>query len=129
MQFKNRLLMAAVLLLGMGLIFGPLIIGIARSQGMHRGHEHHHDDFYSKWLQADGKSSCCNSKSRHENGDCAPLPQSHLRSTDEGLEVKIDEEWVKVTPEKVRPYHSPDFGHHLCHIGKNILCVVTGGGV
>lgn len=118
-------LMLAVLTLIMALVFAPLI---GKSQEMHKGHEHFHDDFYRKWQQSNGHS-CCNSKSRDVNGDCAPLDQSRVRHTDEKVEVKIGDEWVVVPPEKIRPYFAPDFSHHLCNQGKNVLCLVLGGGV
>jgi hypothetical protein len=95
---------------------------------MHKGHEHFHDDFYSKWTTAEGYS-CCNSKTRFAHGDCGPLDARRLHSTDAGIFVLIDNEWVRVEKEKVRPYFAPDFSHHLCNQGKRVLCLVIGGGV
>lgn len=105
-----------------------VMVGTSRAQGMHKGHEHFHDDFYSKWTTAEG-NSCCNSKTRHANGDCGPLDQSRVRTSDQGIEVQIEGEWVTVDAEKVRPYFAPDFSSHLCHRGKSVLCLVIGGGM
>ena len=91
-------------------------------------HHEHHADFYSKWLTAEGYS-CCNSKKHHPHGDCAPLDQSHFRVRDQEVQVRIGDEWVVVSPEKIRPYVAPDMGVHLCHQGKRILCLVWGGGI
>ena len=129
------LLMLAVILLGLGLIFFPSLTGRADSphsghgsNGMLTPHEHFHDDFYVKWLDDIGHS-CCNSKTRSANGDCAPLSADNLRSTDAGYEVRIDGTWVKVPATKVRPYFAPDFSSHLCNQGQRVLCLVVGGGI
>lgn len=98
-----------------------------RAQDYRAPHEHFHDDFYAHWRTAEGYS-CCNSKSRYANGDCAPLEQSRLRFSSTGVQVWIEGEWLEVSPPKIRPYSAPDASHHLCNRGKNVLCLVVGGG-
>lgn len=78
-------------------------------------------DFYADWKTVQGHS-CCN---RH---DCRPWPQTALRQGSQGLEANIEGQWMSIPPEAIRPYQAPDMGHHLCHIGKRIVCFVYGGG-
>jgi hypothetical protein len=51
-----------------------------------------------------------------------------MRFAEHGLEVRVEGEWVTVEPQRIRPYSAPDLNSHVCHIGKNILCFVFGGG-
>ena len=85
-----------------------------------QGHDKYHQEFYSKWQMKNG-GSCCN------DADCSPLDDKYLRTTNEDVEVFIDNEWVKVTPDQIRPYAAPDAQSHLCHIGKHVYCLVFGG--
>jgi hypothetical protein len=77
--------------------------------------------FYSQWKTADGMS-CCN------QSDCRPVEAIDMRFAEHGLEVRVEGEWVTVDPQHIRPYSAPDLSSHVCHIGKNILCFVFGGG-
>lgn len=84
----------------------------------HSGHATWHH-VYKNWMTQSG-TSCCNDQ------DCAP---GRTRVSQSGVEVEIAGDWVRVPPERVRPYRSPDLNDHVCRIGRHILCVVLGGGV
>ncbi len=88
----------------------------ARAQDS-RSHQLYHQ-FYQDWKDDKG-ASCCNQM------DCHP---AEIRQKGENVEVKIDNEWIKVPPEKIRPYTTPDMQSHVCNQGKRILCVSVGGG-
>src|SRR5262249_14858424 len=55
-------------------------------------------DIYSGLMDRLGESSCC------DNRDCRP---AHYRITSGGVEMLLDDEWVRV-PNKVIQYRSPD---------------------
>ncbi len=104
------------------MLFYPLW---ARAQ---TAHQKYHDDFYQKWTTAEG-NSCCNSKAHAPNGDCAPIDANRVRTRGEKLEVLVEDEWVEVAQDKIRPFVAPDMSNHLCHKGKQILCFVSGAGI
>ena len=81
----------------------------------------HSHSVYSHWETASGMS-CCN------QNDCRTVDEIDIRFAEHGLQVRVEGEWVTVKPESIRPYLAPDLNSHVCHIGKNILCFVFGGG-
>ena len=89
------------------------------------GHAQFHD-IYQNWKTSQG-GSCCNSKAKYEHGDCAPIDNKMVHVTLEGVRVFIEDEWVDVPRDKIRPYVAPDYSHHLCNRGKYIYCFVYGG--
>ena len=57
-------------------------------QGQHGvGHEHWHQQFYSKLMRKDSKTSCCNLS------DCVP---TQSRMINDHYEVLVEGEWTKV---------------------------------
>lgn len=129
MLFKNRLLVLFVLILGMGLIFGPLIIGIARSQGEMRGfhNEHHHSrlhHWYQKLMRPDNPQvSCCSSN------DCTPTQAKQVDGKWVALKAG---RWITVPAEKINKEESTDGAAHICFTpwsvaDDDILCFVKPG--
>ena len=97
-----------------------LMSSVSLSLGQQAGsHHEHHTDFYSKWQTTTG-ASCCN------NQDCRPARDRIISGR---IQVFIEDDWVDVPKEAVRPYPSPDMASHVCAIGKRIICFVSGGGV
>lgn len=88
----------------------------------------HSHDIYSEWKTKNGVSCCSSQALNPHHGDCAPLPDTRLRVRGTGVEVEIEGEWVAVEQDKIRPYTPPDGGHHLCHKGKHVLCLVPSFG-
>lgn len=132
---SQRQLMLLVILLGMSLIFGPFLIGIARSQDMHRGHgemrgfhnEHHHDrlhHWYEKLMRPDVPSmSCCN------KNDCTPTQAKLVDGQWRALKAG---RWVTVPNEKINQEESTDGAAHICFYpstinNDDILCFVRPG--
>ena len=68
-------------------------------------HEKWHDQFYSKLMRNDTKTSCCN------RSDCVPT-QSRINS--DGYEVMVEGEWTRVPPEAILDITAPDGGAHVC---------------
>src|SRR5215813_7864301 len=85
------------------------------------GHESWHENFYSKLLRKDTKTSCCNLS------DCRP---TESRMVGDHYEVKVDGAWVRVPKEAIQNVAAPDGGAHVCapaQVGRNrgtIYCVV-----
>jgi hypothetical protein len=108
------------------IMLGVLVVVFVRHA---EAQDHHplHADHYSTWTTKEG-GSCCSSRSQNpRRGDCAPIDFRRVRMGASGIEVWIDDEWLPVRADKVRPYHSPDGSDHLCNVGKVILCFVPGG--
>jgi hypothetical protein len=115
-----RLSTAFWLLIGILLLVKPL-----HGQEYHgnhgQGHEEWHGDFYSKLVTPETKVSCCNL------ADCRP---TEGRQVNDHYEVKINDVWVRVLPEKVVHKSAPDGGYHVCapiqFSGKpeHVYCVV-----
>ena len=76
-------------------------------QGRHGvGHEHWHEQFYSKLIRKDTKTSCCNLT------DCVPT-QSRTNGAD--YEVMVDGEWTSVPRNVIQNVTAPDGGAHVCY--------------
>jgi hypothetical protein len=83
-----------------------------------------HETFYSSWMRPDQPNiSCCN------NEDCAPAQAKMIGG--QWWARKIGKtEWHKIPPEKIEHNRdSPDGRNHLCVLGGNVWCFITGGGV
>lgn len=80
---------------------------------------HLYHQFFLNWKDDKG-NSCCN------HMDCRV---GHVRQNGHKVEALIEGEWVFVPPEKVRPYTLPSMEAAICHQGKRIICVSTGGGI
>lgn len=124
------LLIAGVLLLGLSLIFGPLLIGKAHSQGEVRGfhNEHHHSrlhHWYQKLMRPDNPSvSCCSSN------DCTPTQAYRLE--DGSWKALKAGRWISVPQSKINSEESPDGYAHICFYPQavendDILCFVKPG--
>lgn len=108
------ILMLAVILLGLGLLFGPLFIGKANSQEVLDGHMGHHGvdhgklhHWYRKLMRPDmPKVGCCNDQ------DCRPTQARKL--PDGKWEAMRDGRWVTIPAEKVNSEESYDSQAHLC---------------
>lgn len=70
-----------------------------------QGHDQWHKGFYETLQTPDTKVSCCNL------GDCRPTTG---RETKDGYEVKVDNIWTKVLPNKIVKKTAPDWGFHVC---------------
>ena len=85
------------------------------------GHETWHENFYSKLVRKDTKTSCCNL------ADCRP---TESRMVGDHYEVKVDGDWLPVPKEAIQNVTAPDGGTHVCaprQSGRNkgtIYCVV-----
>jgi len=85
------------------------------------GHDTWHENFYSKLIRNDTRTSCCNMS------DCRP---TESRMIGDHYEVKIDGVWVVVPKETIQKLSAPDGGAHVCapkQNGRNrgtIYCVV-----
>ena len=76
-------------------------------QGRHGvGHEHWHQQFYSKLIRKDTKTSCCNLT------DCVP---TQSRMSGESYEVMVDGEWTIVPQAVIQNVTAPDGGAHVCY--------------
>src|SRR5262249_218069 len=64
-----------------------------------------HEQFYSKLVRKDTKTSCCNL------ADCVP---TQSRMNGEGYEVLVDGEWTNVPPNAIQNVTAPDGGAHVC---------------
>ena len=81
--------------------------GLQAPQGRHgMGHEHWHEQFYSKLIRKDTKTSCCNLT------DCVPT-QSRMNGA--GYEVMVDGEWTIVPQAVIQNVTAPDGGAHVCY--------------
>jgi hypothetical protein len=69
------------------------------------GHESWHENFYSKLVRKDTKTSCCNLS------DCRP---TEARMVDDHYEVKVDGAWLPVPKEAIQNISAPDGGAHVC---------------
>lgn len=80
---------------------------IARAQdGRHgHGHEKWHEQFYSKLMRKDTKTSCCNL------ADCVP---TQARMVDDHYEVLVEGEWTPVPQIAIQNVTAPDQGAHVC---------------
>jgi hypothetical protein len=75
-------------------------------QGKHGvGHERWHEQFYSKLMRKDTRTSCCNLS------DCVP---TQARSVDDHYEVLVDGEWTRVPQNVIQNVTAPDQGAHVC---------------
>lgn len=75
-------------------------------EGRHgTAHEKWHDQFYSKLMRNDTKTSCCN------RSDCVP---TQSRASTDGYEVMVEGEWTRVPPETILDITAPDGGAHVC---------------
>jgi len=75
-------------------------------QGKHGvGHERWHEQFYSKLMRKDTRTSCCNLS------DCVP---TQARSVDDHYEVLVDGEWTRVPQNVIQNITAPDQGAHVC---------------
>jgi hypothetical protein len=85
------------------------------------GHDTWHENFYSKLIRKDTKTSCCNL------ADCRP---TESRMVGDHYEVKVDDDWLPVPKEAIQNITAPDGGTHVCaprQSGRNkgtIYCVV-----
>ncbi|SRR6266511_1866549 len=84
-------------------------------------HAKWHEDFYSKLVRKDTKTSCCNLN------DCRP---TQSRMIGDHYEVKVEGEWTPVPKGAIQSIMAPDGGAHVCapkQVGSNkgvIYCVV-----
>ena len=69
------------------------------------GHSTWHEDFYSKLVRKDTKTSCCNL------ADCRP---TESRMVGDHYEVKVDGAWVTVPKDTIQNVSAPDGGAHVC---------------
>jgi hypothetical protein len=69
------------------------------------GHDSWHENFYSKLVRKDTKTSCCNLS------DCRP---TEARMVDDHYEVKVDGAWLPVPKEAIQNISAPDGGAHVC---------------
>jgi hypothetical protein len=69
------------------------------------GHDSWHENFYSKLVRKDTKTSCCNLS------DCRP---TEARMVDDHYEVKVDGAWLRVPKEAIQNISAPDGGAHVC---------------
>jgi hypothetical protein len=75
-------------------------------QGRHGvGHDQCHEQFYSKLVRKDTKTSCCNLS------DCVP---TQSRTNGDGYEVLVESEWTKVPQSVIQNVTAPDGGTHVC---------------
>jgi hypothetical protein len=75
-------------------------------QGQHGvGHEHWHQQFYSKLMRKDTRTSCCNLS------DCVP---TQSRMINDHYEVLVEGEWTKVPQDVIQNVAAPDGGAHVC---------------
>jgi hypothetical protein len=75
-------------------------------QGQHGvGHEHWHEQFYSKLMRKDTRTSCCNLS------DCVP---TQSRMINDHYEVLVEGEWTKVPQDVIQNVAAPDGGAHVC---------------
>jgi hypothetical protein len=86
-------------------------------------------DWYTG-LQSPSGIACCN------NGDCQRV--GHRYSVEDGHEIQIDDQWVRVNPGTILPQSSPDGLTHACFSRYwwidppsktfiNLRCVILGG--
>jgi hypothetical protein len=76
------------------------------AQGRHgAGHEQWHEQFYSRLMRKDTKTSCCNLS------DCVP---TQARTVDDHYEVMVDGEWTRVPQNVIQNVTAPDQGAHVC---------------
>jgi hypothetical protein len=69
------------------------------------GHDHWHEQFYSKLVRKDTRTSCCNL------ADCVP---TQSRMNGENHEVMVEGEWTPVPPHLIQNVTAPDGGAHVC---------------
>src|SRR2546430_14793889 len=69
------------------------------------GHEHWHQQFYSKLMRKDTRTSCCNLS------DCVP---TQSRMINDHYEVLVEGEWTKVPQDVIQNVAAPDGGAHVC---------------
>ena len=75
-------------------------------QGRHGvGHEYWHEQFYSRLIRKDTKTSCCNLT------DCVP---TQSRMVGDGYEVLVEGEWTPVPQHLIQNVTAPDGGAHVC---------------
>ena len=80
-----------------------------------------HEDFYSKLIRKDKKTSCCSLI------DCRP---TQSRMVGDHYEVKVEGEWTPVPKDAIQNVMAPDGGAHVCaprQLGANkgiLYCVV-----
>jgi hypothetical protein len=80
--------------------------GAQGHQGRHGiGHEKWHEQFYSKLMRKDTKTSCCNLS------DCVP---TQSRTVEDHYEVLVDGEWTRVPQNVIQNVTAPDQGAHVC---------------
>jgi len=86
-------------------------------------------DIYLDLVDRSGQK-CCN------DGDCRRV--GHRYSAGTGHEIEIEDQWVRVDPEKILPLSSPDGLTHACFSRYrwidppsktfiNLRCVILGG--
>lgn len=98
-----------------------MIFFLFSSVAFAQDHETWHQDFYSKLVRKDTKTSCCNMT------DCRP---SESRMVGDHYEVKVEGQWLSVPKQAIQNIAAPDGGTHVCapaqvgsHKGE-IYCVV-----
>jgi hypothetical protein len=69
------------------------------------GHEDWHEQFYSRLMRKDTRTSCCSL------ADCTP---TQSRTRDGAYEVLVDGEWTRVPAETILAVAAPDGGAHVC---------------
>lgn len=73
-------------------------------------------DFYTGKVNAEGQG-CCGTK------DCQPIPNSDIRVTRNGYEVRFLGDFFPVPQSRI--LHSPDGRFHACVWGGEVKCLFT----
>ena len=104
------------------LLVGLLSLPATAQEGQYGvGHAKWHEDFYSRLIRKDTKTSCCSLN------DCRP---TQSRMVGDHYEVKVEGEWTPVPKEAIQNMMAPDGGAHVCapkQQGSNrgvVYCVV-----
>jgi hypothetical protein len=94
----------------LGLLLALAVLAPQAKAQEHQGHHGHghatwHEQFYSKLVRKDTKTSCCNMT------DCRP---TESRMVGDHYEVLVDGAWVSVPPHAIQNVAAPDGGAHVC---------------
>lgn len=103
-----------------------------KARAQHQGHDLHHDNAYSKWMQNKPNEtlSCCNKKDYDKgSGDCYPT-EAELRGSGKDIQwwAKRDTgEWIPIPESKIIRERNPDLSGvtaHICEQNGKVLCFV-----
>ena len=123
-----------VLLVAFCILAFAVSVGVSRKaySQSHEGHDLHHDNAYSKWMQNKPNEtlSCCNKKDYEKgSGDCYPT-EAELRGSGKDIQwwAKRDTgDWIPIPDSKIIRERNPDLSGvtaHICEQNGKVLCFV-----